>query len=84
MALADELSFAMRFESGDMQLVNNHVIYHARTAFEDDAGSGQARLLYRLWLSMPNSRALPPGHEILWGSTEAGALRGGIGQVATA
>jgi hypothetical protein len=83
MALADELSFAMRFEPGDMQLVNNHVIYHARTAFEDDAGSGQARLLYRLWLSMPNSRALPPGHEILWGSTEAGALRGGIGQVAT-
>jgi Taurine catabolism dioxygenase TauD, TfdA family len=83
MALADELSFAMRFEPGDMQLVNNHVIYHARTAFEDDAGSGQVRLLYRLWLSMPNSRALPPGHEILWGSTEAGALRGGIGQVAT-
>jgi Taurine catabolism dioxygenase TauD, TfdA family len=81
MALADELSFAMRFEPGDMQLVNNHVIYHARTAFEDDAGSGQVRLLYRLWLSMPNSRALPPGHEILWGSTEAGALRGGIGQV---
>ena len=40
------------------------------------------RLLYRLWLSMPNSRALPPGHEVLWGSTEPGALRGGIGQVA--
>jgi hypothetical protein len=29
---------------------------------------------------MPNSRALPPGHEALWGSIEAGALRGGIGQ----
>ena len=81
MALADELSFAMRFEPGDMQLVNNHVIYHARTAFEDDAGSGHVRLLYRLWLSMPNSRALPRGHEVLWGSIEPGALRGGIGQV---
>ncbi len=84
MALADELSFAMRFEPGDMQLVNNHVIYHARTAFEDDAGAGQVRLLYRLWLSMPNSRALPPGHEVLWGAIEPGALRGGIGQVSAA
>jgi hypothetical protein len=81
MTLADELSFAMHFEAGDMQLVNNHVIYHARTAFEDDADGGRVRLLYRLWLSMPNSRALPPGHEVLWGSTEPGALRGGIGQV---
>jgi hypothetical protein len=32
----------------------------------------------RLWLSMPNSRALPDGHEAVWGSIEAGALRGGI------
>jgi hypothetical protein len=84
MTLADELSFAMRFEPGDMQLVNNHVIYHARTAFEDDASAGQVRLLYRLWLSMPNSRALPPGHEVLWGAVEPGAVRGGIGQVALA
>ena len=82
MILADELSFAMRFEPGDMQLVNNHVIYHARAAFEDDAANGQVRLLYRLWLSMPNSRPLPRGHEVLWGSIEPGALRGGIGQVA--
>jgi hypothetical protein len=82
MALAEELSFAMRFEPGDMQLLKNHVVYHARTAFEDDPASGQVRLLYRLWLSMPNSRALPSGHEVLWGSTAPGALRGGIGQVA--
>jgi len=84
MALADELSFAMRFEPGDMQFLNNHVIYHARTAFEDDAGSGRIRLLYRLWLAMPNSRALPHGHEILWGSIQPGAIRGGIGQVPAA
>src|SRR5262249_28763581 len=84
MTLADELSFAMRFEPGDMQLVNNHVIYHARTAFEDDRASGQVRLLYRIWLSLPNSRALPPAHEVLWGSIKAGAVGGGIGQVPAA
>ncbi len=82
MTLADELSFEMRFEPGDMQFLNNHVVYHARTAFEDDAGTGEVRSLYRLWLSMANSRALPAGHEVLWGSIEPGAVRGGIRQIA--
>ncbi|MGQ0675323.1 MAG: TauD/TfdA family dioxygenase [Rhodospirillales bacterium] len=81
MALANELSFDMTLEPGDMQFVNNHVIYHARTAFEDDAGSGQDRLLYRLWLTVPNNRALPPGHEVLWRNIAAGQPRGGIGQI---
>jgi hypothetical protein len=80
-ALAEELCFEMRFQPGDMQLLNNHVVYHARTAFEDDTGTGGVRRLYRLWLAMPNSRPLPAGHEVLWGSIEPGALRGGIGQV---
>jgi hypothetical protein len=80
MTLAGELSFETRMLPGDMQLVNNHVIYHARTAFEDDEASDRVRLLYRLWLSVPNSRPLPPGHEVLWGSIEPGAPRGGIAQ----
>jgi hypothetical protein len=80
--VAEELSYEMTFEPGDLQLLNNHVIYHARTAYEDDLAPGQDRLLLRLWLSMPNSRALPPGFEVLWGSIEPGALRGGISQTA--
>jgi hypothetical protein len=82
--LADELSFEMSFAPGDIQFVNNHVIYHARSAFEDDAGAGQDRLLLRLWMAVPNSRALPQGHEVLWGEIAPGARRGGIGQTATA
>jgi len=82
MELAQELSFEMRFAPGDMQLLNNHVIYHGRTPFEDDAASGQDRLLLRIWLAMPNSRALPKGHEVLWRSIDPGANRGGIGQAA--
>ena len=82
--VAEELCYQMTFEPGDVQLLNNHVTYHARTAYEDDASSGHDRLLLRLWLSMPNSRALPPGFEVLWGSIEPGALRGGIAQAATA
>ncbi len=78
--LAEELCFAMSFAPGDIQFVNNHVIYHARTAFEDAPEQGADRLLLRLWMAVPNSRALPDGHEVLWRNIAAGALRGGIGQ----
>jgi len=77
--VADALCYRMRLEPGDMQLLNNHVIYHARDAFTDDADGGHVRQLYRLWLSVPNSRALPEDHAVLWGDVRAGAMRGGIG-----
>jgi hypothetical protein len=77
--LAEELSFEMSFAPGDIQFVNNHVIYHARRAFEDDPAEG-GRLLLRLWMAVPNSRALPEGHEVLWRNIAAGVPRGGIGQ----
>jgi len=76
--IADSLCYRMRLEPGDMQLLNNHVIYHARDAFTDDATSGRVRRLLRLWLAMPNSRALPEDHAVLWGDVSAGAIRGGI------
>ncbi len=75
--VAAEVCMEMRLEPGDMQLLNNHVIYHARTAFEDGAAR---RCLKRIWLSMPNSRALPADQAILWRDVNAGALRGGIVQ----
>ncbi len=83
-AVAEEQSFGMTLEPGDIQFLNNHVIYHARTPFEDDAAAGQSRLLYRLWLWMPNSRPLPAGHEVLWRRIDPGVPRGGIAQEATA
>jgi len=82
LALARELSFEMTLAPGDIQFLNSHVTYHGRTPFEDDAASGRDRLLMRLWLAMPNSRALPMGQEVLWRNVEAGALRGGIAQMA--
>jgi hypothetical protein len=78
--VCEELCYTMDMRPGDLQLLNNHVVYHARTTYEDDPTPGRDRFLMRLWLSMPNSRALPEGYETLWGSIEAGALRGGIAQ----
>ncbi len=77
-ALATELALHTRMEPGDIQLLNNHVTYHARTALQDWEAPEQKRLVYRLWLSMPNSRALPADFDELWGATAAGALRGGV------
>jgi hypothetical protein len=78
--VCEELCYSMDMKPGDLQLLNNHVVYHARTTYEDDPAPGRDRFLMRLWLSMPNSRALPEGFEALWGSIEPGALRGGIAQ----
>ena len=49
----------MTLDPGDIQFLNSHVTYHGRTPFEDDKDTGRDRLLMRLWLAMPNSRALP-------------------------
>lgn len=84
LAVSEEQSFEMRFAPGDIQLLNNHVIYHGRTAFKDDASTGQDRMLMRLWLSVPNSRALPEDHAVLWGDVGAGKPHGGIAQPAVA
>ena len=78
----EELCFTMAFEPGDIQLLNNHVIYHGRTHYEDADGADQDRLLFRLWLATPNSRALPPSYVPIWGTVTPGVPRGGIAQPA--
>lgn len=75
--LAEELCAEAPFTPGDIQLLNQHVTYHGRTAYADDAAAGAHRVLLRIWLAVPFSRALPEGHRVQWGATEAGALRGG-------
>ena len=76
--LSDELALDMAFEPGDIQLLNNHLIYHARTRYDDYEENERKRLLLRLWLAVPGSRPLPSGYELLFGSIEAGAVRGGV------
>jgi hypothetical protein len=81
MQTAQDLCFEMTLEPGALQLINSHVTYHGRTPFEDDFAAGMSRLLLRIWLTMPNNRPLPAGHEILWRHIEADTPRGGIQQV---
>ncbi len=76
--LADELALDMTFEPGDIQLLNNHLIYHSRTRYDDYEEKGRKRLLLRLWLAVPGSRPLPESYETVFGSIEPGAVRGGL------
>jgi hypothetical protein len=78
--VAEEVCLYAPFAPGDLQLLNNHVVFHGRTEYEDDPSQAQERLLFRLWLSVPNSRPLPEGFDVLWGSIAPGAIRGGAEQ----
>lgn len=70
--------YSMMFEPGDLQFMNNHVTYHARTEFEDFAEEERRRHLLRMWLAVPNSRPLDPGMKAIYQDQSGGALRGGF------
>lgn len=75
--VAEELCVQAPFTPGDIQFLNQHVTYHGRTAYADDAKAGAQRVLLRIWVCPPRSRALPANHAVQWGDTRPGALRGG-------
>lgn len=70
------LSLDMELRRGDLQLINNFHILHARSAFHD--GGGRGRLLLRLWLAFAGSPGLPDSYGALYGATAAGSYRGGV------
>jgi hypothetical protein len=51
-ASSPELYLDMDLEPGDVQWLSNHVILHARTAYEDHDDPAERRHLLRLWLSI--------------------------------
>ena len=54
-----ELMLSMTFEEGDIQLLNNHTMLHARTAFEDHDEPGMQRHLLRMWIAVDDPRRRP-------------------------
>ncbi|QKH36857.1 TauD/TfdA family dioxygenase [Achromobacter pestifer] len=52
-----QLSFSM--QPGDIQIGNNYSILHSRTKYVDHDEPELRRHLYRLWLTLENSRPLP-------------------------
>lgn len=72
------LALDMSFRPGDVQIINNNVVLHSRTAFVDRQDVGNRRLLLRVWMSHRSSRPLPKAFGGLYGSVEAGVYRGGV------
>lgn len=58
-ALVPECAVDIEFQPGDMQILQNHVMLHTRTAFEDWPEPERKRHLYRLWLEDPDGRPIP-------------------------
>ena len=69
-----EFCLTMDFRPGDIQFLNNYVILHTRTAFQDGRDLGQRRLLLRLWLNLREGRPLAPG----FGDRFNNGSRGGV------
>ncbi|MDF1812622.1 MAG: TauD/TfdA family dioxygenase [Verrucomicrobiales bacterium] len=71
---------AIRFlqKPGDILLLNNWVTLHRRSAFTDHLETEEKRCLFRIWLSMPNSRPLVPDFLDNYGAVGAGEIRGGM------
>eukprot|EP00891_Asterochloris_glomerata_P004809 jgi/Astpho2/4809/e_gw1.00068.16.1_t len=75
LAASDLLRMDYDLQPGDLQLLHNHTILHARMGGHD--GPEQQRHLLRLWLSPANGRPLAPVFAERYSSTVPGQ-RGGI------
>ena len=53
-----EMYLDMDLEPGDMQLLSNHTVLHARTDYEDYPEPERKRHLLRLWISLPSRAPL--------------------------
>ena len=72
-----ELRLDMNFMPGDIQILHNHTILHARSGYEDWSEPERKRHLLRLWLCPPDARPLPPVFAEVYGRITIGD-RGGI------
>jgi hypothetical protein len=56
----DRFRLDMDFRKGDIQFLNNHLVFHSRTGFVDFDEPERKRHLLRLWLCTPRYADIPP------------------------
>ena len=80
--ICEEERFCLKlhFEPGDIQFLQNHVVFHSRTEYVDgpSVDGWPKRHLMRMWLSLPDGRLLPPHMAEKWINIEVGTRRGGV------
>jgi alpha-ketoglutarate-dependent taurine dioxygenase len=55
-----ELNYRFTLAPGDIEMVSNHSVFHARTEFVDHDDPGKKRCLLRVWMNVRNGRPLAP------------------------
>ncbi|RAI58541.1 TauD/TfdA family dioxygenase [Roseicella frigidaeris] len=73
-------ALTLALHAGDLLLYNPHLVWKQVVAGEAPADAVAARAMLRLWLATPGSRALPESFGAVFGTTAAGAPRGGVPQ----
>jgi len=58
-AASPEFYLDMSFAEGDIQILNNRIVVHGRTNYEDERDVARRRHLMRLWLAVPSWPKLP-------------------------
>jgi hypothetical protein len=78
LAESPDLHLDMDFRVGDIQYLNNHTIFHSRTAFEDFPELEKRRHLWRIWLACSDWPPLPEVYTKVWQGAIAGNRPAGI------
>jgi len=60
-AASPEFYLDMNIAEGDIQFLNNRLLLHGRTGYQDHAGMAGRRHLLRLWFKVPEWPDLPTG-----------------------
>ncbi|MEE2661862.1 MAG: TauD/TfdA family dioxygenase [Pseudomonadota bacterium] len=64
LALSDEFRLDMTFQRGDIQLLNNHLVVHSRTNYQDYPEPERRRHLLRMLLFTAGYQDIPPSTQI--------------------
>ncbi len=79
-----DIHLSMQLEKGDIQFLNNLVLTHTRTAYEDYPEPERRRHMLRLWLVTPEGRDLPQSfYEWHGGGRRGGSYVPGMTEVAS-
>lgn len=79
-AAAPGQALSLALHAGDLLFLNPHLVWKQVRAGEAPAPDEASRQVLRLWLATPGSRALPQSFGAVFGTTAAGAPRGGVPQ----
>ena len=59
-AQSPDIMLEIDLQPGEISIINNYTVMHARTPFENDPINGRVRHLLRLWLTVSQSRPVVP------------------------